>query len=421
MSAAAGAINPPKVKAAWTSAPLRSLCEFHNGLWKGKKGPFETATVIRNTNFTLDGRIDLSDVAVLEVDARQLAKRRLQKNDIIIEKSGGGPKQPVGRVVLFDLDVDEKYSFSNFTSAIRVVKPSEIDPAFLHRVLYWWYTSGRTEAIQSHSTGIRNLDFNAYKDLVVPLPPLEEQKRIVAILDKAFAALDRARALAEANLADAQELRENTLESVFRALVRPDWIMPLANAVHSECKLSYGIVQPGDDVDGGLPIVRPVDLKTRVITLNTLKRIAPERAEGYARTQLVGGELLLCVRGSTGEVSVASESLAGCNVTRGIVPIRFDTTRVLPEFAFFQFRSRFVRDQIAAKTYGAALMQINIKDLRELDFVVPPVSEQRKAIARAEQFFDGGARLSENYQTQLTDLANLRQSLLQKAFSGQLT
>ncbi len=253
------------------------------------------------------------------------------------------------------------------------------------------------------------------------LPPLDEQKRIVAILDQAFAALNRARALAEANLADAQELQENTLESMFRDLARPDWMMSLANAVHPECKLSYGIVQPGDDVDGGLPIVRPVDLKTRVITLNTLKRIAPERAEGYARTQLVGGELLLCVRGSTGEVSVASESLAGCNVTRGIVPIRFDTTRVLPEFAFFQFRSRFVRDQIAAKTYGAALMQINIKDLRELDFVVPPVSEQRKAIARAEQFFDGGARLSENYQTQLTDLANLRQSLLQKAFSGQLT
>ena len=253
------------------------------------------------------------------------------------------------------------------------------------------------------------------------LPPLEEQKRIVAILDQAFAALDRARALAEANLADAQELQENTLESMFRDLARPDWMMSLANAVHPECKLSYGIVQPGDDVDGGLPIVRPVDLKTRVITLNTLKRIAPERAEGYARTQLVGGELLLCVRGSTGEVSVASESLAGCNVTRGIVPIRFDTTRVLPEFAFFQFRSRFVRDQIAAKTYGAALMQINIKDLRELDFVVPPVSEQRKAIARAEQFLEGGDRLRDDYKKRLTDLANLRQSLLQKAFSGQLT
>jgi type I restriction enzyme S subunit len=196
--------------------------------------------------------------------------------------------------------------------------------------------------------------------------------------------------------------------------------MPLADAVHTDCKLSYGIVQPGDDVDGGLPIVRPVDLKTRIINSDTLKRTAPERAAGYARTQLVGGELLLCVRGSTGEVSVASDDLAGCNVTRGIAPIRFDPERVLPEFAFFQFRSHFVRAQIAAKTCGAALMQINIKDLRELAFVVPPMAEQRKAVARAERLFDGGAGFCDNYQAQLADLANLRQSLLQKAFSGNL-
>ena len=61
----------------WPSAPLLELCDFHNGLWTGKKGPFETVNVIRNTNFTADGRIDLTDVAVLEVEPpRDL--RRLQ-------------------------------------------------------------------------------------------------------------------------------------------------------------------------------------------------------------------------------------------------------------------------------------------------------------------------------------------------------
>ena len=115
------------MSSGWESAPLRGLCEFHNGLWTGKNGPFETATVIRNTNFTPDGRIDLSDVAVLQVEARHLAKRRLQKGDIIIEKSGGGPKQPVGRVALFELDA-ANYSFSNFTSAIRVKNPKALDP-----------------------------------------------------------------------------------------------------------------------------------------------------------------------------------------------------------------------------------------------------------------------------------------------------
>ena len=305
-----------------------------------------------------------------------------------------------------------------FNQGCRGIVPNpSLDTTFL----YYFLLANKQQLDDLGSgTTFKELSASNLKSVRLPLPPLEEQKRIVAVLDQAFAALDRARANAEANLADAQELQGNTLDAAFRDLARPDWIKPLADAVHPDCKLSYGIVQPGDDVDGGLPVVRPVDLKTRVITADTLKRIGPKRAAGYARTQLVGGELLLCVRGSTGEVSVASADLAGCNVTRGIVPIRFDATRVLPEFAYFQFRSRFVREQIAAKTYGAALMQINIKDLRELAFVVPPIAQQREAVALAEQVFDVGERLRGNYEMGAADLAALRQSLLQKAFAGEL-
>lgn len=304
------------------------------------------------------------------------------------------------------------FDFVVGADGVKILKPKDfLDAGFLRYFL---------EANPIKSLGYAR-HYRHISGIPIALPLMEEQKRIVAILDQAFAALDLARALAEANLADAREIRDSTLDSLIRDLLQPEWTIPLADAVHRECKLSYGIVQPGDDVDGGLPIVRPVDLKTRFISLDTLKRISPDHAAGYARTQLVGGELLLCVRGSTGEVSVASESLAGCNVTRGIVPIRFDATRVLPEFAFFQFRSSFVRDQISKKTYGAALMQINIKDLREIEFIVPPVAKQRRLIALAEQLFNGGYQLCEKYQAQLADIAILRQTLLQKAFSGQLT
>lgn len=404
----------------WVYKPLGELTEkIGSGATpKGGQGAYKESgiSLIRSLNVH-DLEFRYKDLARIDDEqAAALSNVEVDACDVLLNITGAS----IARCVQVPLDVLP----ARVNQHVSILRPKKglLDSRFLSYLLVSDATKNQLLNIGDKAGATRQALTKAQlQAFAIPVPPLDEQKRIVAILDQAFAALDRARALAEANLADAQELQENTLESMFRDLARPDWMMSLANAVHPECKLSYGIVQPGDDVDGGLPIVRPVDLKTRVITLNTLKRIAPERAEGYARTQLVGGELLLCVRGSTGEVSVASESLAGCNVTRGIVPIRFDTTRVLPEFAFFQFRSRFVRDQIAAKTYGAALMQINIKDLRELDFVVPPVSEQRKAIARAEQFFDGGARLSENYQTQLTDLANLRQSLLQKAFSGQLT
>lgn len=198
----------------WDCMPLRELCDFHNGLWTGKNGPFETATVIRNTNFTPDGRIDLSDVAVLQVEARHLAKRRLRKGDIIIEKSGGGPKQPVGRVVLFELDA-AGYSFSNFTSVIRVKNPKTLDPAYLHRVLHWWYVNGLTEPLQRRSTGIRNLDFDAYKNLEVPVPLLDEQKHIVAKLEGLLDATNTLRSAYQTQLANITALRQSLLQAAF--------------------------------------------------------------------------------------------------------------------------------------------------------------------------------------------------------------
>ena len=89
----------------------RDAFQTINGLWKGKKGQFTRAVVIRNTNFTTDGILDLSDVAELDVEAKQLAARMLEPGDIIIERSGGGPKQAVGRVCYFDSVGPLPYSF----------------------------------------------------------------------------------------------------------------------------------------------------------------------------------------------------------------------------------------------------------------------------------------------------------------------
>ena len=164
--------------------PLSDFDQFEtlNGLWKGKKEPFVEAGVIRNTNFTASGVIDYSDVAYLQVEERQLQKRLLESGDIILERSGGGPKQPVGRVVLFDRDTGI-FSFSNFTTVIRIRDRKAFDPKFIFYGLMKLYQSGRTEDIQRRTTGIRNLDFTAYKNRArFPQIGLSEQKKITHIL-----------------------------------------------------------------------------------------------------------------------------------------------------------------------------------------------------------------------------------------------
>lgn len=145
----------------------QQLFSFESGIWKGKKEPFEECAVVRNTNFTSDGYLDLTDVAVLPIEQRYLDKKKLKWGDIVIERSGGGPKQPVGRVVFFNLN-DGKYCFSNFTSRLRVVDSNTVHPFYLFFYLLYFHDSGQTRQLQQRTTGIRNLMFQDYKDTTIP-------------------------------------------------------------------------------------------------------------------------------------------------------------------------------------------------------------------------------------------------------------
>lgn len=168
------------MKAGWEVKALGEITASFNGLWKGKKPPYVTAKVIRNTNFRKGGLLNLDDVAVLEVEQKQFEKRQLRFGDIVLEKSGGGPKQPVGRVICFEEQGDD-FSFSNFTTAIRVKEPQLVNYLFLHKYLSFLYDSGATEPLQRQSTGIRNLDFKTYKELLIPLPPLRNKNRLLRL------------------------------------------------------------------------------------------------------------------------------------------------------------------------------------------------------------------------------------------------
>ncbi len=268
---------------------------------------------------------------------------------------------------------------------------------------------------------VRNLNIESAKRVKVPLPPVDQQKRIAAILDEAFAAIAAATANAEKNLANAHELFESALSCVL-ATNSEEWPeRKLEEIVEATCTLSYGIVQPGEEVADGLPIVRPTDLYRHLIELNGLKRIDPALAEGYSRTKLVGDELLLCVRGSTGVISIASSELAGGNVTRGIVPVRFSPSFVSQKLGYYLFLSKYVQDQIRSATYGTALMQINIRDLRRLSFILPPLDAQPGLLRELESVSRNVQCLKQLYEQKLTVLAELKQSILQKAFSGELT
>lgn len=196
----------------WETTTLENekLFEFTNGLWKGKKAPFVTAKVIRNTNFNNDGTLFLDDVAELDVEEKQFIKRQLSEGDIILERSGGGPKQPVGRVVFFDLK-KVNYSFSNFTTRIRVKDINKIQPKYILYYLLHFYNRGCTYELQQRTTGIRNLNFKDYKKIQVPLLSLTAQRKIAFVLSKIQQAIEQQDRIIEIT----RELKKSLMNKLF--------------------------------------------------------------------------------------------------------------------------------------------------------------------------------------------------------------
>ena len=192
-------------KQGWTYKKLGEICDTINGLWKGKKPPFVRVGVIRNANFTKEFTLRFDNVEFLDVEERQFTKRKLQKGDLIVEKSGGSTKQPVGRAVLFEKE-DGDFSFSNFTSVLRIKDKKELLYQFLYKYLLFSYKRGDTLTMQKATTGIHNIEFDKFLGIDIPVPSMEEQERIVARLDAAFAQIDELRANAEKQLEEARAL-----------------------------------------------------------------------------------------------------------------------------------------------------------------------------------------------------------------------
>ena len=391
----------------WKMLPFGDVCEISGGsqppkptfIYEPKEGYIRLVQVrdYRTNNF-------------ITYIPKEKAKKFCNKTDIMIGRYG----PPIFGI------------FRGLEGAYNVALMKAIPNKELlnQEYLYWFLkTDSLVKFVEKSSKraagqdGVRKEVLYTYP---TPIPPLPQQKQIVAILDKAFAAIDTAKTNAEQNLQNAKELFESYLQNVFENK-GDDWAeYELSEIVDKRCSLSYGIVQPGNEFPNGLPVIRPTNMKNKFVYPLGLKLIDPTKAESYKRTSLVGDELLLCVRGETGVTSLITDELKGANVTRGIVPVCFDSEKLSLPFGYYLFVSPFVQKQIKDKTYGAALMQINIRDVRKLLVRIPSKKEQEEIVQKLDALSAETKKLEAIYIQKIADLEEMKKSVLQKAFSGQL-
>ncbi len=201
-------------KPGWQEKKLSDICDVINGLWKGKKPPYIKVGVIRNANFTKSFTLRYDNIEYLDVEVRQYEKRKLQKGDLIVEKSGGSEKQPVGRAVLFERE-DGEFSFSNFTSILRIKDKNTFLSKFLYYFLLFIYKRGDTFGMQRATTGIHNIEFEKYLSIGVPVLSLSEQQCVVDYLDALSKIVCDLEEISRKTAAECDAMKQALLRQIF--------------------------------------------------------------------------------------------------------------------------------------------------------------------------------------------------------------
>jgi len=393
--------------------------EFGNGLWKGKKPPYISVIVIRNTNFTDSGKIDYSNIAVLEVEKRQFEKRKLIKGDIIIERSGGGPKQPVGRVVYFD-KIEGDFSFSNFTSRIRIIS-KELDSLFIFYYLMSFYASGKTVELQSHTTGIRNLDFNKYKNSVhIPKIPLPEQRKIAYVLSTIQKAIEQQDKLIKTTT----ELKKALMQKLFTEGLygEPQKQTEIGPVPKSWEQIKIG--ELGRCITGTTPrtkieeywnnpdydFIAPADIGTTKYIYKSEKQIS-EAGLGVSRVLPKNSVMCVCIGSSIGKVGLTYQEKSSTNQQINSIICSDSYYPVYVYYLLLQL-SEYWRSHA---TFGPVPI-LNKGQFEQIKIYVTKDKAEQKEIASSLELLDTKIEFHEKKKQTLTDLFK---TMLHELMTGQ--
>ena len=265
-----------------------------------------------------------------------------------------------------------------------------------------------------------NISQAKIKALEIPLPPLEEQKRIVAVLDQAFAALDRARTNAEANLAYAEELRAQAVQGALQSLGEPEPIGPHVDLLSGFAFKSKGY----SDNDEDIRLIRGDNIVQGKFRWNGVKRWPMAEREQYKRYELALDDVLIAMDRtwvSAGiKFSVVDEEALPCLLVQRVARLRTKPS-ILPRFLAYCIGSKLFERYVLDIQTGLGVPHVSGKQIEAFEIPVPDLPTQQGLVDRLDAIHEKAGRLLVNAEAVLSDLDDLRQSILQKAFVGELT
>ena len=401
------------MKDGWEYSTIGDLCDKMNGLWKGKIGPFINVGVIRNANFTKAFTLSFDNIEYLDVEAKQYKTRKLQKGDLIVEKSGGSEKQPVGRTVLFDKEEGE-YSFSNFTSVLRIKDRTIISPEFLYKYILFVYLRGDTRKMQKATTGIHNIEFDKFLSILVPKISLSEQQSIVDYLDSAFAKIDAMKANAEKALNEAKALFQASLKEMLEP--KEGWEEKMLKEVVAS--ITDGDHQPPPKSDDGIPFITisNIDKNSNKIAFGETFYVPQSYYCALKKDRIPQqGDVLYTVTGSFG-IPVLIDFQKDFCFQRHIALIRPKIGVLSPTYLFYWILSSYATSQAENTATGAAQRTVSLNSLRNFTIHIPTFSTQQSIVETLDSLKSKVDRLQANYDKISQECDALKQAILRQVF-----
>ena len=370
------------------STPKTGIAEY----WNGDIKWITPAEINEDSIEIYDTERKITELAVKKTNLNVLPK-----GTVLLSS-----RAPIGKVAIVG---EEMYCNQGFKNLICSEK--------IYNKYLYWFLKCNTGYLNSLGRGatFKEISKSIVENIKIELYPIEEQKEIANTLDK---------------ISELISLRRQQIEKL-DGLVKARFVelfgdpvdnpmgwstKQLQELVTDDCTISYGIVQTGDDQEEGVPVFRPVDIVNRIPVRSELKKTTEEISNKYKRTILKGREMLITVRANIADTCIVGEEFTGCNVGRGIVPIRTREDEMILEFLKYQIDSKHLNDNIKALAKGITLIQLNMEDLREVTLIVPPIEKQKSFIEFAKQTEKSKLAI----QRSLAELKTLKKALMQKYF-----
>lgn len=350
-------------------------------------------------------------------------------------------RAPIGYVAIAANEISTNQGFKSFVLNQGVI------PEYIY--YYLKFAKPLAEELASGTTFPEISGKNAAK-IPVKLAPLDEQRRVIVKLEKLLSRVDAAQARLATVPRILKRFRQSVLVAACSGHLTADWRKVEENRVtvsfddelHNEIEslndvpdswswttlealcdksrgITYGVIKLGAEVSNGVPCLRTSDVRPLRIEVEDVKKIAPNISANYRRTILKGGEVLVNVRGTLGGVAVVPNELKGWNVSRevAVVPL---AGLIDPHFIAFWIAAKPSQNWLARVEKGVAYTGINLEDLRLLPVALPCFEEQGEIVRRVEALFKTADALEARYRKAKAHVDKLAQSILARAFRGEL-